>query len=361
VNDNLKTDRTVAMPEPPTWMLYGAYGRTGRVILEEAVRRGHRPVLAGRDGDELSALGRATGLTIERLPLEDGRALRAAVSRVRCVLLAAGPYHLTGTAMRAACLDAGCSYLDLNGEIEDFGAALACDERARAAGVAIIPGVGYGVVFAECVAMHVAHRLPAASWLRLSLDTRIAGRSRGATLSAADAMIGGGREIHQDALRKRAIAFSTWRAPRGAAHGLRFAAAPRAELSAVHRSTRIPNIVAGIPLSRVAAAAMRIGGPWIGRLLLRQAARLSTRAEHPPSGAAIAAMRSRVWAEAGDANGTYVGAMLETGEGYRAAAAAAVAGVELQLRAHRAGAFTPAQAFGPGFALRVPGTRIEEL
>ena len=25
------------------WMLYGAYGRTGRLILDEALRRGQRP------------------------------------------------------------------------------------------------------------------------------------------------------------------------------------------------------------------------------------------------------------------------------------------------------------------------------
>ena len=30
-------------------MLYGAYGFTGRLLLAEAVRRGHRPVLAGRN------------------------------------------------------------------------------------------------------------------------------------------------------------------------------------------------------------------------------------------------------------------------------------------------------------------------
>ncbi|GAC1365932.1 MAG: hypothetical protein NVS2B12_21360 [Ktedonobacteraceae bacterium] len=29
-------------------MLYGAYGHTGTLIAEEAVRRGHRPLLAGR-------------------------------------------------------------------------------------------------------------------------------------------------------------------------------------------------------------------------------------------------------------------------------------------------------------------------
>jgi short subunit dehydrogenase-like uncharacterized protein len=42
------------------WMLYGAYGSTGRLILDEALRRGHRPILAGRDDARLSALGHAT-------------------------------------------------------------------------------------------------------------------------------------------------------------------------------------------------------------------------------------------------------------------------------------------------------------
>jgi short subunit dehydrogenase-like uncharacterized protein len=47
----------MTIPTRPDWMLYGAYGTTGRVILDEALRRGHRPILAGRDGAQLSALG----------------------------------------------------------------------------------------------------------------------------------------------------------------------------------------------------------------------------------------------------------------------------------------------------------------
>src|SRR5215467_14406366 len=179
-------------PSRSNWMLYGAYGRTGRLILDDALRRGHRPLLAGRDSARLRALGAATGLDTAHLPLEDVAALRAALSRVRCVLLAAGPYERTGPLMRAACFDTSCSYLDINGELEDFSQALACDADARRAGVSVIPGAGYGVVFAECLAAQVARRLPAATWLRLSLATQTEGRSRGATLSKAAAMAGGG-------------------------------------------------------------------------------------------------------------------------------------------------------------------------
>lgn len=342
------------------WLLYGAYGSTGRLILDEALRRGHHPVLAGRDSAQLSAMGQATGLSTLNLRLDDRAALREALARVSCVLLAAGPYRLTGHSMRAACLETGCSYLDINGEIDDYGAALACDAEARTAGIAVIPGVGYGVVFAECLAIHLAQRLPDATWLRLSLATQTGARSRGAQLSAASTIVAGGREIHDGFLRKRALAFSTWLAP-GPAPRVRLAAAPLAELLAAQRSTGIANIVVGIALSLPAVALMRIAGPLLGRVLARQAARASSTPGAGPSAEAGAALRSRVWAEAGNATGQRVAAMLETGEGYGAAAIAAVRALEMQMQEPRVGALTPVQAFGANFALLVPGTLIKDL
>jgi short subunit dehydrogenase-like uncharacterized protein len=348
-------------PTRSNWMLYGAYGTTERLILDEAIRRGHRPVLAGRDRTQLEALGLVTGLQTIFLPVDERVALRAALSGVQCVLLAAGPYDVTGPPMRAGCLDAGCSYLDVNGELEDFSTALACDEAARKAGIAIIPGAGYGVAFGECVAAHVARRIPNPTWLRLSIARQTAGRSRGATLSTAAGVTAGGWEIAQGALCRRAIAFSTWQAPDGDGNRMRFAAAPVAELVAVHRSGGVPNVVAGIPLTRVAAGVLRVAGPWLGSLLTWQA----THASRTPAGGAtdleLSVLRSRVWAEAGDDTGARVVAVLESGEGYRAAAAAAVRAVELQLHDPRAGALTPVQAFGADFALRVPGTRLQDL
>ena len=343
------------------WMLYGAYGSTGRLILDEAQRRGHRPVLAGRNSAQLSALGQATGLSTLQLPLNDGPALGVGAVRHWLCTTRRWPLSTDRAAERVACLDAGCSYLDVNGEIEDFKHPSPCDAQARATGIAIIAGVGYGVVFAECSAAHVARRLPDATWLRLSLATKTGTSSRGAQQSTASTILAGGREIHNGSLRKRALAFSTWRAPGADVPTVRFAAAPLAELLAAQRSTGIPNIVAGIPLSRASAALMRVAGPVLGRILEWKAARASKSAESSPSAEAIAALRSRVWAEAGNATGERVAAMLETGEGYRAAAVASVRAVELQMQEPRVGALTPVQAFGAGFALLVPGTRIQEL
>lgn len=342
------------------WMLYGAYGTTGRLILDEARRRGHTPVLAGRDAAQLEALGRTTGLVTRRVSIEDAAGMRAALSDMRCVLLAAGPYHLTGPAMRRACLDSRCSYLDINGELDDFVGAMATDADARTAGIGLIAGVGYGVVFAECLAGHVKSRLPGATSLRLSLATETRGRSRAATRSAAAAMMAGGRDIHLGALRTRPIASPTWEVLRADGSRLRFAGAPLAELAAVQRSTGILNVTTGIPLSRMAAAAMRVGAPVLGRILAMTArTRTPPPAVTPP--AAGNEQRSRIWADAEDDAGNHAAGMLETGEGYRAAAHVAVRAVESQMRDPRVGALTPVQAFGSGFASLAPDTHIQEL
>jgi len=110
-----------------------------------------------------------------------------------------------------------------------------------------------------------------------------------------------------------------------------------------------------------ARAFVRATGPWIGRVLARTAARRSGDAGPRPPEAAIAALRSRIWAEARNDQGQAVVAMLETGEGYRAAASTAVRAVESLLQAPRIGALTPVQAFGADFALGAPATRIQEL
>jgi len=331
-------------------MLYGAYGTTGRLILEEALRRGHRPLLGGRDPSRLSALASETGLKAVPLDLGGSEPLKD----VAAVMNAAGPYNVTGRPLRRRCLDAGASYLDVNGEIQDLVAALDSDAEARKRGIAIIPGAGFGVVYGEAVAVHAARRLADASWLRISVADANATSSSGAMRSTAAVMAGGGYAVEGGALRERAIAFRTWRVG-----GRRFAAAPRPELVAAQRLTGIAEIVAGVPLPLPAALFMRFAGKLVGRLLLRVSAR--QRPGKTPKKIDGADLHSRIWAEAGNASGKRVASLLETGEGYRMAATAAVHAMERVLADRPTGALTPAQAFGPEFAVSLPGTRIVDL
>jgi len=119
--------------------------------------------------------------------------------------------------------------------------------------------------------------------------------------------------------------------------------------------------VAGIPLPRTTATLLRIAGPLLGRLMKWQARRAPKVSQPSSPSASTAAPLSRVWAEVGTAAGEYAAAVLETGKGYHAAAAAAVRALELQLLQPRIGALTPVQAFGADFALLVPGTTIRDL
>jgi len=62
-----------------------------------------------------------------------------------------------------------------------------------------------------------------------------------------------------------------------------------------------------------------------------------------------------------DRAGNRVVSLLETGEGYRLAAAAAVRALGKLLAIRPVGALTPAQAFGADFALSLPETQIRDL
>jgi len=340
------------------WILYGAYGTTGELILEEALRRGHRPLLAGRNASRLSDLASRTGLDAVEFDVDSVARAVPALDGVSVLVNAAGPYFQTGSPLRRLCLQTGASYVDVNGEIGDFVEAMSCDAEARERGIAIIPGAGFGVVFGEAVAARAASRLGDASWLRLSLAPANALSSRGAALSTASVLAGGGYVVSRGELRARPTAHQTWHVE--AEHGIpakRFAAAPCAEVVAAHRLTGIREIVVGVPLSLAAAIALRWAGRLVGAMLLRRKDKQSPEHSLEPGSAQP---RSRVWAEAGNAAGRRVTALLETGEGYRMAATAAVRAVEKVLAQRPVGVRTPAQAFGVDFALSLPGTRITD-
>ena len=342
-------------------MLYGAYGTTGRLILEAALRKGQRPVLSGRDPLRLSALARQHGLEAVAIRL-DAPGSAQSLPSVLAIVNAAGPYFETGAPLRDLCLRAGISYIDVNGEIGDFLEAIRCDEHARAKGVAIIPGAGFGVVFGEALAAHVARRMPDATWMRMSLAPANGATSKGASRSTASVLAEGGYAISDGELRRRPMAFRTWRLPAAdpAGPSLRFAAAPRAELVAAHRITVIREIVTGVPLSLPAALMLRAGGRLVGAMLSRRDRTRKSGSDVSTSGVR-SDLRSRVWVEAGNRAGENVMSVLETGEGYRMAASAALGAVEQLFAKRPVGALTPAQAFGIDFALSLGETRIVDL
>ena len=97
------------------WMIYGANGYTGELTAREAVRRGERPILAGRNAAAIESLARELGCEPRVFDLDTPR-----LDGVRAVLHCAGPFIHTSRPMVNACLAAGAHYLDITGEIAVF-------------------------------------------------------------------------------------------------------------------------------------------------------------------------------------------------------------------------------------------------
>src|SRR6266516_7689334 len=105
-------------------MIYGANGYTGELIAREAVRRGHRPILAGRSAEKIEPLARELGCAWRAFPLDEPQLREASL-----VLHCAGPFINTAMPMVRACLASGAHYLDITGEIEVFESIFALDDE----------------------------------------------------------------------------------------------------------------------------------------------------------------------------------------------------------------------------------------
>jgi short subunit dehydrogenase-like uncharacterized protein len=340
------------------WLIYGATGTTGRLVVERALAHGQRPVLAGRDAAGVRALAERHGLEAATVSLDDRAGLEAVLQRSSRVLHAAGPFARTAGPMLDACLATATPYLDLSGEVESVAATLALDGAARERGIPLIAGAGFGVTAGDCIAAHVARRYPRATRLRIGIDARNGRRSAGAALSTLDVVGRGGAWIEDGILVRGPLARHRFHATVGG-NARTFVAAPLAEALAAFHATGIANVVAGIPVPRLIAPVLGGLAPLLQALarrpaIRRLAANRGRAAAEPQSSARQQVpLRSRVWAHAFDDEGG-VTSELEMGEGYAFAAEAIVLAAQALDEQPLAGAFTPAAAFGPDFVLRIP-------
>jgi short subunit dehydrogenase-like uncharacterized protein len=344
----------------PPWLIYGANGYTGTLVAEEAVRRGHRPILAGRSRERLVPLAERLGLEYRLAAVDDGPGLLAALRGVELVLHIAGPFIQTADPMRRACLASRAHYLDVTGEIPVFEAGFGDDGEARARGVAIISGVGFDVVPTDCLAAYVAGKLeePVEVELAIFAKTR---PSTGTLKTELDIIARGGRSRRDGQWVDEPLGGKprTLRFPSGERLGIR---APLAELSTVPRSTGASTVSCYMTLppamARLARPAAAVLGPLLRVDRVRGALqRMIDRRVPNPTQAERQVGLAEVWARAIGRGGASAEAWLLTPEPYVLTAASGVNAVERTLAERPVGALTPAQAFGADFALQVPGTR----
>lgn len=225
------------------FLLYGANGYTGRLILERALLLGMRPVLGGRNAETVGALAAAHGLQPRVFALEDASALAAALTEVPVVLHAAGPFSQTAFPMAEACIRTGTHYVDITGEIDVFERLHEMAGRARDAGVMLLPGAGFDVVPTDLLAAHLKRRLPDATRLLLAFYARGGSISRGTLTTMVENLDRGGA-IRRDgrivrvptAWRTRTIDFGFGTRP------VEATTIPWGDVATAYYSTGIPNV-----------------------------------------------------------------------------------------------------------------------
>ena len=283
----------------PGFLIYGANGYTGTLIAREAVTRGHRPVLAGRDAEALPTLASDLGLGYRVFALDAPAQVTEGIRGEQAVLHCAGPFVHTYRPMADACLRAGVHYLDITGEVAVFEGLAARTTAAQAAGVMLLPGVGFDVVPSDCLAAHLKRRLPSAT--RLALGLLSLGRvSRGTATTMAENIHHGGLVRQDGALRRVPAAWKTRVIDFGTGP-VKAITIPWGDVSTAFHSTGIPNIevyVAARLGLRLAARASRPFGWLLGSRLAQGLLRRRIRAGPPgPTEEERARGRSYLWGQ----------------------------------------------------------------
>jgi short subunit dehydrogenase-like uncharacterized protein len=342
------------------FLVYGANGYTGELIVRAARARGLAPILAARREASVLALAQELDLRHRSFALDEPRAVDAGLRDVRAVLHCAGPFSQTSRAMADACLRTRTHYLDVTGEVAVFEALAARDAEAKSGGVMLLPGVGFDVVPTDCLAAHLKRRLPSATHLRLAFQA-VMGLSRGTAKSTIEGFGLPNLVRRAGVLTPQPMGALTRQIDFGAGP-VTAVSIPWGDVSTAYHSTGIPNIEVYTVVPPALRLIMRSSGlfapllqsPGVQKFLKRriQAGRAGPSAEQRARG------HSQIWGEAVADGGQRVVSRLETPEGYTLTVETALASVARVLAGDATPGFqTPSKAFGPDFILQIPGVR----
>lgn len=347
------------------FLIYGSYGYTGNLIVEQAVKGGLRPLLAGRDENQLRAQAKKFSLKYRTFSLENTTALDSALLEVEAVLHCAGPFVLTFRQMAEACIRNKKHYVDISGEIEGFEALAEMDEDAKSAGMMLLPGGGFDVVPSDCLSTYLAGKLRGATRLELYIKSVGSGVSRGTARSGIENSHRQGRIRRAGKIVSVPNVWDTKYVDFGRGPS-RLVSVGWGDVSTAYHSTGIPNVTVYMSFPAAMINMMRLtrfAGPllytrtakdfikWlIGKFLPAGPSR-----EQNENGFSLLIAEVR-------ADGQTVRAKLHTPEAYRLTALTSVEIMKRILASdYQPGFQTPSKAYGSDFILQFPGVTREDL
>lgn len=344
------------------FLIYGANGYTGELITRFAAESGMKPILAGRNAIKVEELAKKHHLDYRVFSLDETDRLDAALQEVETVLHCAGPFSLTSRPMVEACLRNKKHYTDITGEISVFETCAALDQKARSAGIMVMPGVGFDVVPSDCLARHLKDRLPSATHLSLAFYGM--GRLSHGTQATMTMNVGKGGAIRKDGkITSVPAAWKTREIDFGEVtkNGVTI---PWGDVATAYYSTEIPNIEVFTVVPPANLKMMKMSR-YLGWLLATKPFQDYLQKKIPaggPSDAERAKGKTLMWGEALDLNGNRVESRLQGPEGYTMTAIAALNITQKILDGgFTPGYQTPAKAYGADLVMEIEGVAREDV
>ena len=348
------------------FLIYGAYGYTGQLIVELAVKEGMRPILAGRNGKKLREQAEKYNLEYRAFSLDETSKLDSALLEVDAVLHCAGPFVLTFRQMAEACIRTKRHYVDISGEIEGFEELAKMSDDAKQAGIMLMPGGGFDIVPSDCLAAYLHEKLPSATHFRLFIRGVGGGVSRGTARSGIENMHRQGRIRKDGKIIQVPPAWQVLEQDFGRGP-VKVVSIGWGDVSTAYHSTGVPNIetyFAVYPSAIWLLRLTRVIGPLLYTRGIRNLLQwiIGRVNPHGPTRRQNETGFNLMVGEMRDENtGQIVRAKLRTPEGYRCTALTTVEIIKRILgNEYTIGFQTPSRVYGADFILQFDGVEREE-
>ena len=340
------------------WMIYGANGFSARLAVDEAIKRGLSPILAGRS-QSVAKLAKEKGLQSRIFSLTSVNEVASQIKGMSVVANCAGPFSKTAETMIQACIQAKVHYIDITGEISVYDYANQCDKKALSAGIVLCPGVGSDVIPTDCLAAYLKDRLPNATQLTMAWHTQGSKASKGTAKTSAEGLFSGGKVRKNGKIKKVPLAYKERIIDFGIGK-FNAMTIPWGDVFTAYHSTGIPNIEFYFSRSPKAVKKMKryqkfiyiFKSKWIIRMI-------QNRIEHSwknPTPEIRKEGKSFFWGEVIDDKGNVATARFSTGDGYDVTAVGIVVVAEYLLQDHKhKGYYTPSILMGKQLVDQIPG------
>lgn len=148
-------------------LIYGVTGFTGKLVLEQALEKGLKPLIAGRNPEKTKALAEKYDCNWIHFEAHEAETAIGKLEGVKIILNCAGPFVKTYKPIAEACLKYHIHYLDITGEMAVLEGLQKLGKNAQERNVILMPAVGFDVVPTDCMALRISKLIAQPTHLEL--------------------------------------------------------------------------------------------------------------------------------------------------------------------------------------------------